>query len=330
VSDVNAVPEIDELIAQSLRIGADPRLVQGAGGNLSLKHDGVMWIKASGTRLGEAAERPIFVPMGIETTRAAVLETEDLVPYVLIELAAPGLRPSIETALHVLLPHRVVFHAHATGAIAAGLTAQSAARIRDLPGADVAVVPYAKPGIELARAVFAELGDDVDPERPLVLLLRNHGVVVGAADGEAAGALLDSVERFLRTETAPEAAATAPAPGAPVPAGDPVLLHPAGTVGPRAAEVLTGGAFTPDAAVFLGPQPFGREGAWDESPCVVGADGSVRARGGLGADEVEIAISLVDVARQVGGDEPTSSLTERDVHALLNWEAEKWRQNLKR
>lgn len=320
-----------ELVPQSVRIGHDLRLVQGAGGNVSVKADGVMWIKASGTRLADAADRPIFVPLPIEATRVAVLETEDLASLVIAELAEPGLRPSIETSLHVLLPHRVVVHAHSTGAIAVGLEERTAERIRGLTDAVVVIVPYAKPGIELATAVFERLGADADPDRPLVLLLRNHGVVVGARDAERAGALLDRVEEFVRTDDAPALDARALERDAPADADGLVLLHPAGTVDERARRVLVSGALTPDCAVFLGPKPFAARGDDDAgSPCLIDADGSVRYRAGLGADEVEIALSLVDAARQVRTEAETSVLTAGDVHALVNWEAEKWRQNLKR
>ncbi len=40
--------------ALSARLGQDPLRVQGAGGNTSIKSDGVMWIKASGTELADA------------------------------------------------------------------------------------------------------------------------------------------------------------------------------------------------------------------------------------------------------------------------------------
>ena len=38
-------------------IGADPLLVQGAGGNVSWKEDGTLWIKASGKWLAGAPAR---------------------------------------------------------------------------------------------------------------------------------------------------------------------------------------------------------------------------------------------------------------------------------
>ena len=63
VMDCLPMVELDKLRTLSARVGADPLLVQAAGGNTSLKHDGVMWIKASGTWLKDAAARDIFVPL---------------------------------------------------------------------------------------------------------------------------------------------------------------------------------------------------------------------------------------------------------------------------
>jgi ribulose-5-phosphate 4-epimerase/fuculose-1-phosphate aldolase len=318
---------LEDLIDLSVGLGSDLRLVQGAGGNLSIKTDGVLWIKASGTRLSQARERDIFVPMDEAATREAVLVTEALTPFVLPSAQAGGLRPSIETALHVLLPHPVVVHVHGIGSIAAGLTDAVDESVRDLPsGVDTVVVPYAKPGVELARAVLARTSPDLTGDRPLVLILRNHGVVVGAADSSTAAEVLDRVEAHFRTSPAPSADL----------ATDSGPLCPPGTVGETAAAVLCAGALTPDSAVFLGPVPFGRIAA---GPPVTDAgsphsgfvadDGSVWLRPGLGPDEREVAVSLVDVARQTAGGD-VSTLSDAQVDELVNWEAEKWRQQLKR
>lgn len=57
--------ERENLSQLSAHIGADSLLVQAAGGNTSLKQDGVMWIKASGTWLKDAAEN-VFYPDQID------------------------------------------------------------------------------------------------------------------------------------------------------------------------------------------------------------------------------------------------------------------------
>ena len=46
--------EMTALRALSAKVGANPLLVQAAGGNTSLKENGVLWIKASGTWLMNA------------------------------------------------------------------------------------------------------------------------------------------------------------------------------------------------------------------------------------------------------------------------------------
>ena len=53
-------------------IGADPLLVQGAGGNVSWKEEDTLWVKASGTWLAEAAGKDIFVPVDLPHLRAAI------------------------------------------------------------------------------------------------------------------------------------------------------------------------------------------------------------------------------------------------------------------
>lgn len=316
--------DLSALVGLSVRLGADLRLVQGAGGNLSLKRDGVLWVKASGTRLGQAVERDIFVPMDERQTRAAVLVTEDLAGYVLPEGRTAGLRPSIETALHVLLPHPVVAHVHGVGSIAAGLSADLDETLGALPGwFDTFAIPYAKPGVNLARAVLDATRDRLRPDRPVVLVLRNHGLVVGATDSEEAGRLIDVVEAAFRSTDAPVVDRDHPE----------GRLCPPGSVDEAAAHVLCAGALTPDSAVFLGPTPFDRVAtghAGDSTAAAfVADDGSVWLRRGLGEDEREIAASLVDIARQARGAR-TRALSPAEVDELVNWEAEQWRRSQKR
>jgi len=53
--------ELHELNNLSARIGRQPLLVQGAGGNTSLKDNNILWVKASGKWLAEAGNENIFV-----------------------------------------------------------------------------------------------------------------------------------------------------------------------------------------------------------------------------------------------------------------------------
>ena len=48
------------------KIGQDPLLVQGAGGNVSIKNDGILLVKASGTSLSQALDKNIFVQVDLD------------------------------------------------------------------------------------------------------------------------------------------------------------------------------------------------------------------------------------------------------------------------
>ena len=113
-------PGLAALREASARIGADTLLVQAAGGNSSFKHGGVLWIKASGRWLARARDEPMFVPLDLAVLREGMArdEADAASRAVLPADGAQGLRPSIETSLHALLPHRVVMHAHCVAALA--------------------------------------------------------------------------------------------------------------------------------------------------------------------------------------------------------------------
>ncbi|HEY3144787.1 MAG TPA: class II aldolase/adducin family protein, partial [Dongiaceae bacterium] len=99
--------ELQSLREVSARVGRDINLVQGAGGNSSLKLGEVLWVKASGAWLMEAEQRDIFVPVDLPGALRALEQRTEKMPAA---DPAAKLRPSIETSLHALLPHRVVLH----------------------------------------------------------------------------------------------------------------------------------------------------------------------------------------------------------------------------
>ncbi|NYJ04631.1 class II aldolase/adducin family protein [Petropleomorpha daqingensis] len=310
---------LDELNRHAAAIGDDLRLVQGAGGNLSGKDGGLVWVKASGTRLGEALDRPIFVGVDGPRAREDVLRMEDL-RHVVVELADErASRPSIETALHVLLPHRYVFHVHSVGAVAAAAQREPAAvldRLREV--APVAWVPYAKPGIALARAVLAAqeaAGDSAET----VFLLGNHGLLTAAGTADRTRELIDEAEAVLRADDTPL-----------TPGGDdPTELAPAGSLDAAGTRMLVGGVLTPDEAVFLGRRPFA-DAPDAGGSAVVTSEGAVLVREDLSADAREIALSFVAAATHADPAAPVRYLDDDEVDALVDWEAEKWRRGMER
>ena len=95
----------------SSKLGKNPLLVQGAGGNTSIKIEGSMHIKASGTWLSSADRDAIFVHVSLEKIRQNI-NLGLINPLEGSSLDNNPLRPSIETTLHALMPHTVVLHTH--------------------------------------------------------------------------------------------------------------------------------------------------------------------------------------------------------------------------
>ena len=122
-----------ELAEFSAAIGRDPEQVQAAGGNTSTKEDGLLWVKASGLWLADALQQDIFVPVRLATVLEAVEagEADPVTAAVAGELNPSGLRPSIETTLHALLPHRIVVHTHSVRTIALAIRADAEALLAE-------------------------------------------------------------------------------------------------------------------------------------------------------------------------------------------------------
>ena len=110
------------------RIGQEPLLVQGAGGNLSWKDGGVLWIKASGAWLADAEKDDIFVPVDLDALRAALARP----PHLSLPERTDGgaRRPSIETFMHGVMPQRIVLHLHAIEALAVLVRADARETLR--------------------------------------------------------------------------------------------------------------------------------------------------------------------------------------------------------
>src|SRR4029077_13511983 len=88
-----------------------------------------------------------------------------------------GLRPSIETSVHAIIPSPIVVHIHCVNTIALAVRHDGESLVRERLNADadvtLAFVPYRKPGLPLAHAIAEQLTKDTN-----VFVLANHGLVV--------------------------------------------------------------------------------------------------------------------------------------------------------
>ena len=335
--------EMSALKALSARVGADPLLVQAAGGNTSLKRDGVMWIKASGTWLQHAQTRDIFVPVALDPLLAA-LERDDpacetCTDFVRNDLNSLGLRPSIETTVHASFAHKVVVHVHCIATISLAVREDGEDILeRMLRGFHWAFVPYRRPGLPLAKEIRQRLRPDTN-----VLVLGNHGLVVAGETVAEAEELLDQVVRALRRPARPMRAgpepglapailyAPSPDPGVHSLALDPVSLAQArkGTLYPDhivflgAGIAVTEPGETPEQAA----RRIGLTGRPEPKLIVVPNEGVLLPQDATPAIHA-MARCLADVAVRLEAHDPVRILTREDELALVNWDAEKYRQSL--
>ena len=319
--------QLKALRSVSARIGADPLLVQAAGGNTSLKQDGTMWIKASGTWLKDALIKDLFVPVDLAELLVAFKRQspncETCQTFVRSDANGNDLRPSIETTVHALMSQRVVLHVHCVNTIAYAILEDAEAQLGLMLGnTKWAFIPYARPGLPLANAIAQRLNPDTN-----VLILGNHGLVVAADTVADADALLTEVVRLLSL------------PVRRVPPLDVVelnrlldgtLYRPAQNAETHALadvnilSMAKDSVYYPDHVVFLG---VGVSTNFEATPPLLVIPG----RGVAIHQDAKPAVEamgrcLVDVLRRTPDDAKLRRLTTEEIYALTNWESEKYRQ----
>jgi rhamnose utilization protein RhaD (predicted bifunctional aldolase and dehydrogenase) len=242
------------------------------------------------------------------------------------DLNQSGLRPSIETTVHALMPQAVVVHVHCVNTIACAIRADAELRIAEkLKSFNFAFIPYARPGLPLAHAISERLRPGID-----VLVLGNHGLVVAGETVAEADALLNRVVKALavpaRQLVGPDLTGLAILTGA---TGYRLAAssetHAIAT-DPFALSLARNEVFYPDHAVFLGIGIAAEIAS--NAPAV-----AIPGKGVLIRNDAKPAVEpmvrcLADVMRRIEPGTPLVSLTDENIAMLLNWDAEKYRQGL--
>jgi rhamnose utilization protein RhaD (predicted bifunctional aldolase and dehydrogenase) len=211
---------VDELIALAHELGNPARdwVILGEG-NLSARADAdTFWVKASGTRLRDI-DAGGFVRVRADVVLALLDQPDAGDEHVTRALltargAETKLRGSVETLLHALCLQldgvHFVAHTHPVAVNAVTCSQDFAAVLagRIFPdeivvcGAAPVLVPYADPGLPLARALRARIGEHIQTHGcvPKTVWMQNHGLVVlaaGAAEAAAITAMADKTARIL-------------------------------------------------------------------------------------------------------------------------------------
>ena len=336
--------ELQALRELSAALGADRLRTQGAGGNTSIKRDGILWIKASGTWLSDALARDIMTPVRLEPLLEAIAggdpRAATAVDFVDSALNPGGLRPSIETSFHAIIPAPVVVHIHCVHTIALAVRRDGEAiareRIRGLSDVVAVFAPYRKPGLPLAQAIQERLTKDAN-----VFVLANHGLIVA---GETVEETAARVARVCGAFAAPARmgpradletlASLVEGTGYRLP-HDPAAHGLA--LDPKSLMIASRGSLYPDHVVFLGPGLArgtivrGRLEAprFDPPPPMLALPGmGVAIHRSASRNAEAMALCLADVAARIPEEAEVRPLTAAEEGELMNWEAETYRQSL--
>jgi rhamnose utilization protein RhaD (predicted bifunctional aldolase and dehydrogenase) len=200
--------ELNALRELSARLGGNPLLVQASTGNTSVKIGNTLWIKASGKWFTDAGADDFLVSVNLSKARQCLKENT---PIPETEAALPGKRASVETAMHAVLPHKVVVHVHSVNTIAWAVRQDGPERLEQrLSALRWKWIPYTPSGHDLAKAIE---GAASSCSAANVFVLANHGLVVCGESCHSAEQLLGEVEARLAIHPRP-----IPAPSTTLPA----------------------------------------------------------------------------------------------------------------
>lgn len=222
--------KLNRLRDHSYKIGSNPLLVQANGGNTSLKIDDCIYVKGSGKYLRDAHSENIFCKFLLkDILELDFIQVEDFRQYLCQENDSSLLMPSLETNFHFLLPNPIISHIHSLGAVSLSVISPDLYREELESNFNIAIIPYGKPGPDLARLISEYSNLDSS-----IYLLQNHGAIFCGESFDEIENMIDEFEQFAID-----------------------LLSKLPNLLPEfsSIDILNGGILTPDEAVYLGRTP---------------------------------------------------------------------------
>jgi rhamnose utilization protein RhaD (predicted bifunctional aldolase and dehydrogenase)/NAD(P)-dependent dehydrogenase (short-subunit alcohol dehydrogenase family) len=187
-----------ERVYTSRLLGQETDLVLHGGGNTSVKAniknffgdlEEVLYIKGSGWDLS-TIESAGFAPVRLSVLQRLAeltsLSDSEMVREqraAMLDPYAPN--PSVEAILHAIIPYRFVDHTHADAVVTLTNNPTGLARVKEVYGEQVLIIPYVMPGFILAREI-RNLTKDVDWHKYQGMILMNHGIFSFADDAKTA------------------------------------------------------------------------------------------------------------------------------------------------
>lgn len=219
----------DDIVAQSFAndplamrvytsrlLGQEPDLVLHGGGNTSVKAtvpnffgdpEEVLYVKGSGWDLA-TIEAAGFAPVRLNVLKR-LAEREHLTDSEMVTQQRAAMlnphapNPSVEAILHAIIPFAYVDHTHADAVVTITNTPTGEARIRELYGDRILIIPYVMPGFILARKIW-EMTHNLNWNNYDGMILMHHGIFTFANEARDAYSqmirLVTQAEEYLAAE----------------------------------------------------------------------------------------------------------------------------------
>ena len=334
--------ELKDLVDLSLFLSSSLDLIQGAGGNTSVKDGHIMWVKASGCWLSEKKNKEIFTPLDRNAVLDKIMQgEEDLASTQVLQEKYQSLRPSIETTMHALMRHKFVAHVHSVNVIAYAILTNGKELISEkLDKINWLWVPYVRPGLPLSKILNVMNVSDFD-----VIILANHGLVIGGSSKDEVLDTLAQVEKKLfrpvRTNL--------------IDIDKIKLQHLVENLEYKlpkydlchslakdklSLEIMGKNPLYPDHVIFLGPgtvpimslEEFNKKASSKtlSYKVVVIKDIGVVVHQDLSENAEEMLHCLTNVLLRLQPNDMLQHLTQSEEEELLGWDAEKYRKSIQR
>lgn len=327
-------------------------LVQAGGGNSAFKFSpDRMAIKASGYQLADVTKDNGYAIVNPLVIRDAFLQCKDLDGFteedskkVLEEAFVEGAKPSIETFLHSI-SGRYSLHTHPVVVNALTCRKNGKEIIKNIFG-NALIVPYATPGVELAKAYFKEYKEHMKKigSEPKYVFLLNHGFMASADTAEEVIELTEnavkSIEEYLKVDYTSYHDVNAI--NKLYESGITWLVTDKNVLDTLSEfKGLWNHCFCPDCVVFLGRAVYKADNLsqkeFDEYvmdngyPTIIYYKSNmyIHAESVKKALEVQSVLSFSAQVMKLNMSEKCDLLSEKEQSFLLNWDAEKYRKDLK-
>lgn len=340
---------MNNFIEMSKYAGMREDLVQAGGGNSAYKISRKrMVIKASGYLLADVNADRGYAVVDPQVIRNAFLSGADLegmskadAKKILAQAFIEGERPSIETFLHVV-SGRYSLHTHPIVVNILTCRAGGMDTLQEM-FPEALMVPYATPGVELAKVYFKQYqqhGKDIS-----VVFLQNHGLLVSAETADEAMEKTEQtvrrIEEYLHMDMSAYHAVTQLYRVC----NDGIIWRVTDQNVRQAQEALGrvwDSAFCPDCVVFLGKRMFDAGDRLDAKeldrfraaygePAVIAYQKEIylHAPSVKKALEMQSVLSFSAQVMLANAGHECHTLSRQEQDFLLGWDAEKYRKNIR-